>query len=149
MVAKVCSWCGSRLGASAAMAASKTPPRRGVSWPPTGAGTNRAPSRATTTRPMRNARWARISVLREPDVLELLVREVTRRCDPVLHLGPVHDVARPPETGDVVGVLQHDFLKLDDQLPTLDPIERPRPPREEVVDRGGGGEAACMRGPGD
>ena len=36
-VAKVCSWCGSRLGASAPMAASSTPPRRGVSCASTGA----------------------------------------------------------------------------------------------------------------
>jgi hypothetical protein len=28
MVANVCSWCGSRLGASAPMAARRTPPRR-------------------------------------------------------------------------------------------------------------------------
>src|SRR5262245_17528117 len=136
MVAKVCSWCGSRLGASAAMAASRTPPRRGVSWPAARSGTRSEPSSAKSAKPLTSAGWRRMSILREPHVLELLVREVTGRGDPVLHLGPVHDVARPPQTGDVIGVLQHDLLQLDDQLAALDRIERARLAREEVVDRG-------------
>src|SRR5437879_9825317 len=111
MVAKVCSWCGSRLGASAAMAASRTPPRRGVSaaWTAAGTATTREPIRTASVRPVTSVRWRRMSILRQPDVLELLIGEVARRSHPVFHLGPVHDVPRPPETRQVVGVLQHDL----------------------------------------
>src|SRR2546426_1080835 len=118
MVAKVCSWCGSRLGASAAMAASRTPPRRGVSaaWTAAGTARTREPIRTASARTVTSVRWRRMSILREPDVLELLIGEVTRRSYPVLHFGPVHDVARPPEARHVVGVLQHDLLDLDADL---------------------------------
>src|SRR5262245_55141338 len=64
MVAKVLSWWGSRLGASAAMAASRTPPRRGVSAAPAAPGT--APidelRRATSRVAVRRARGPRGSV---------------------------------------------------------------------------------------
>src|ERR1700741_4460097 len=50
-------------------------------------------------------------VLGQPDVLELLVRVVIRRGHVILHLGPVHDVARPPEAGHVVDVLEHGLLQ--------------------------------------
>src|SRR5262245_10171721 len=74
------------------------------------------------------------SVLRQPDVLELLVRVVTGRRDVVLHLGPVHDVARPPEAGHVVDVLEDEALQLIDQLLALRRIEGSRLSREQVVD---------------
>src|SRR5215468_7228551 len=117
MVAKVCSWCGSRLGASAAMAASRTPPRRGVSdaCAAAGAAEPKTPLRRQSPTTATIIRRFRMSILRQPHVLELLIGEVARRSHPVLHLGPVHHVPRPPETGDVVGVLQHDFLELDDE----------------------------------
>src|SRR5262245_20420967 len=142
MVAKVCSWCGSRLGASAAMAASSTPPRRGVSGACAAAGVS------TIRIPIRRARASRMSVLREPDVLELLIGEVARRSHPVFHLGPVHDVAGPPQTGDVVGLLQQDLLHVDDQLAALDRVERPRLSRVQGVDRGVGEAGPVLRGPG-
>src|SRR5262245_6029069 len=114
MVANVLSWCGSRLGASAAMAASRTPPRRGVSdvCPAAGAAETSEPVRTQSPTTATIVRWRRMSILREPHVLELLVGEVTGRRHPVLHLGPVHDIPRPPEPGDVVRVFQHDLLEL-------------------------------------
>src|SRR4029453_8562808 len=135
MVAKVCSWCGSRLGASAAMAASRTPPRRGVSAACTAAGTDEIgePIRTASPKTAKIVEWRRMSILRQPDVLKLLVREVARRSHPVLHLGPVHDVARPPEARGGVRGLQPDFLKLDDEPLALGRIERSRLPRVQVV----------------
>src|SRR5215467_14115276 len=128
------------------MAASKTPPRCGVSWPTTHVGASKKP---TSARPLKSA-WERlISVLREPHVLELLVREVTGRGDPVLHLGPVHDVARPPESRDLVRILQRNFLKLEDEALALGRVERPRLPVVQVVDRRVGEAAPVLRGPGD
>src|SRR6185295_4137369 len=64
---------------------------------------------------VRIGRWPS-SVRGQPDVLKLLVRVVAGRRHVVVHLGPVHDVARPPETGHVVGLLQHALLHVDDQL---------------------------------
>src|SRR5712692_1536609 len=100
MVANVCSWCGSRLGASAAMAASRTPPRRGVSTASTPAGIAAIaePIRTLSARTVNSVRdgwtvairhlrgaWATghssASILREPDVLQLLVGEVARLRD--------------------------------------------------------------------
>src|SRR2546428_11791816 len=71
---------------------------------------------------------ARSSILREPDVLELLVRAEIGRGHVVLHLGPVHDPARPPETRQVVGIAQHALLELDDGLLPLGGGASPRPP---------------------
>src|SRR5438093_11735212 len=158
MVAKVVSWWGSKLGASAAMAANNIPPRRGVpvAWPVAGVGTGRTPIRTASVKPVKSAERRRMpwsssiaSVLGQPHVLKLLVRKVARWGHPVLHLGPVHDVARPPETGDVVRVLQHDLLKLDDELPALPRVERPRLPRVQVVDPGVGEAGPVLRRPGD
>src|SRR6266851_2751842 len=56
------------------------------------------------------------SIFSEPDVLELLVGVVAGRRHVVLHLGPVHHVARPPKARHVVGLLQHPLLELGDQL---------------------------------
>src|SRR5207249_10098629 len=121
------------------MAASRTPPRRGVSaWTVTGATTTREASRPQSPTTAMIVRWRRMSILRQPDVLELLIGEVARRSHPVFHLGPVHDVPRPPETRQVVGVLQHDLLELDDELPALHRVERPSLPRIQVVDAGVG-----------
>src|SRR5262249_58299186 len=55
------------------------------------------------------------SVLGQPHVLELLVGVVIRGRDVVLHLGPVDHVARPPEAGEVVGVVQHELLDIGHQ----------------------------------
>src|SRR5262249_60199684 len=85
--------------------------------------------------PIKRVSASRMSVLREPDVLELLIGEVARRSHPVFHLGPVHDIARPPQTGDVVGLLQQDLLHVDDQLAALHPGERPRLSPLPGVDR--------------
>src|SRR2546428_2800919 len=125
MVAKVCSWCGSRLGASAAIAASSTPPRRGVS----AAG---ATPGAVATRTAIESASVRIliSVLGEPDVLQLLVREVARLGHVILDLAPVHDVARHPKSRHVVRVLEHDLLELDHELLALGWVERSRLPVE-------------------
>src|SRR5262249_31516861 len=133
MVAKVCSWCGSSVGASAAMAARSTPPRRGVSafWASALAATSATQTATIASAERRRLRYP-ISVLRQPDVLELLVREVTGGRDVVLHLRPVHDVSRPPETREDVGVVEQDLLDLDDQLPALDRVEGPGLPREQV-----------------
>src|SRR3989442_1241330 len=57
-----------------------------------------------------------LSLLRQPDVLELLVRVVTGRGHVVLHLGPVDDVPGPPEARHVVRISQHDLLELVDEL---------------------------------
>src|SRR5690348_12242990 len=65
------------------------------------------PKRVGTISSRRLARYVRTrpaSVLGEPDVLELLVGVVVRRRDVVLHLGPVHQVPRPPEAGREVRV---------------------------------------------
>src|SRR5262245_5854591 len=106
------------------MAAKRTPPRRGVSvvWAAAdaaGATTSMAGAGPLTSSDCRRRAWlpagrptnaatgsrSDASILGQPDVLELLVRLGTGRRDVVLHLGPVHDVARPPETRDVVHVL--------------------------------------------
>src|SRR5438552_549180 len=120
------------------MAARRTPPRRGVSaaWTVAAIATPREPIRRATKSVRRPCMPRSSSVLREPDVLELLIGEMAGRRDPVLDLRPVHDVARPPETGHVVGVLQHDLLELDDELSALGGIERARLPGVQVVDRG-------------
>src|SRR5262249_55387787 len=91
--------------------------------------------RLATYVPMRGAP-RRGSVLGQPDVLELLVGVVIRRGHVVLHFGPVHDVPRPPEGGDVVGVLEHSLLELQDRALPLGGIQRSRLAREQVVDRG-------------
>src|SRR5438876_3139012 len=93
--------------------------------------------------------WLVISVLRQPDVLELLVRVVTGRRHVVLQLGPVHDVARPPEPRHVVRVLHHELLELDDHLLALGGVEGPRLSREQVVDPGVGEAAPVLVAPGD
>src|SRR5215813_5431768 len=67
-----------------------------------------------------------ISILREPDVLELLVRVLPRRRDVVLHFRQMHHVPHPPEPGHVVRILQHDLLELSDELLALGGIERSR-----------------------
>src|SRR5215467_14556099 len=85
------------------------------------------------------------SVLGEPDVLELLVGVVVGRGHVVLHLGPVHDPARPPQTGQIVGVLEHALLDLDDGLLALGGVEGPGLPGEEVV-HDGIAEAAPVSG---
>src|SRR5262249_42712417 len=114
------------------MAASSTPPRRGVSVVCATAGV------WTSRTPIKRVSASRMAVLREPDVLELLIGEVARWSHPVFHLGPVHDVARPPQAGNVVGLLQQDLLHVDDQLAALARVERPRLSRVQVVDRGVG-----------
>src|SRR5438034_1938773 len=78
--------------------------------------------------------YVRMSVLGEPDVLQLLVGVVIGRRDVVLHLRPVHHAARPPEARDVVRVFEHDLLELVDELLALGRLERPRLSREEIVD---------------
>src|SRR2546425_10879095 len=109
MVAKVCSWCGSRLGASAPMAASRTPPRRGVSAARTaGIVTASDAIRTTSAEMVKSARCRCIVNPPTADVLELLVRVVARRRDVVLHLRQMHHVPHPPEPGHVVRILQHD-----------------------------------------
>src|SRR5215831_9441009 len=199
MVAKVFSWCGSRLGGSAPMTARRTPPWRGdsVAGAPPGLATTTTPIRQATTtaavttarkretaldisylprratwmatrRPTRRCGWADAtkgrytcqpvlpvksafasrSVLGEPDVLELLVRVVVGRGHVVLHLGPVHHVARPPEPGHVVRVLQDELLQLGDQLLALAGIERARLAGEEIVDGGIGEPPPVLRVPG-
>src|SRR5262249_59424246 len=75
-----------------------------------------------------------------------LVGEVTGWRYIVLHLGPVHNVSRPPETGYVVDVVEHDLLKLDDELPALGGIEPARLPRIQVVDARVGEPAPVLRG---
>src|SRR5437867_9634583 len=94
-----------------------------------------APSSVGTIRSRRLAMYVRIprspwsgSILRQPDVLELLVGVVIGRGHVVLHLGPVDDVTRPPEPRHVIGVFEHDLLKLQDQLPALGRVESPRLP---------------------
>src|SRR3989304_9414346 len=83
------------------------------------------PSNVGTIRRSRLARYVRIapasafSVLRQPDVLELLVGVVTGRGHVIPHLRPVHQVPRPPETRDEVGVLQDDPLDLVGELLAL------------------------------
>src|SRR5262245_2088978 len=73
-------------------------------------------------------------VFREPDVLELLVRVVVGRRHVVLQLGPVHEVARPPETAREVRVVEDELLDLVDEPLALGRVERARLAREEVVD---------------
>src|SRR5262245_20220718 len=85
------------------------------------------------------------SVLGQPDVLELLVRVVVGRRHVVLHLGPVHDVARPPEARHVVDVLQHDLLELLHEPAPLAVVERARLAREQIVDRGAAEAAPVLR----
>src|SRR3990172_6877642 len=86
------------------------------------------PSSVGTIRRSRLTRYVRIapasafSVLRQPDVLELLVGVVTGRGHVVLQLRPVHQVPRPPETRDEVGVLQDDPLDLVGELLALDGV---------------------------
>src|SRR5262245_22662102 len=75
-----------------------------------------------------------VSVLGEPDILELLVRVVIGRRDVVLHLRPVHDASRPPDAWDVVRVAEHDPLDLVDRFLALGSIERSRLTREQIVD---------------
>src|SRR5712692_3063399 len=77
-----------------------------------------------------------ISVLAEPDVLKLLVRKMVGRRDGVLHLRPVHDGARPPESRHVVRILEHDLLHLVDEPLALGRVEGSRVPCEEIVARG-------------
>src|SRR5215510_10300812 len=151
MVANVLSWCGSRLGASAAMAASKTPPRRGVSDACAAADAAETREPISTQNPTRAmiVRWRCMSILRQPHVLELLIGEVTRRSHPVFHLGPVHDVPRPPEPRDLVRVVQRDFLQLDDEPLALGRVERPRLTVVQVVDRRAGEATPVLRGAGD
>src|SRR5438093_6549028 len=110
-----------------------------------------APSSVGTIRSRRLAMYVPIprspwsgSILRQPDVLELLVGVVIGRSHVVLHLGPVHDVARPPEPRHVIGVFEHDLLKLQDQLLALGRVESPRLPREQVVDSGIGESAPIL-----
>src|SRR6267142_4573382 len=85
------------------------------------------------------------SVFRQPDVLELLVRVVIGRRYVILHLGPVDDVARPPEPGHVVRVFEHGLLELEDRLLPLGGVERARLPREQVVDARIGEPAPVLR----
>src|SRR5258705_7624032 len=85
-------------------------------------------------RPVKWAVRSRGSVLGQPHVLQLLVRVVIGRRHVVLHLGPVHDAAGPPEAGDVVRVLEHDLLELVDQLLALGRVEGPGLAGVEVVD---------------
>src|SRR5207245_6351675 len=81
-------------------------------------------------------RWSgHESVLGEPNVLQLLIRIVIGRGHVVLHLGPVHDAAGPPEARDVVRILEDDLLDLVHEPPALGGIESPRLPREEIVDQ--------------
>src|SRR5262245_10662867 len=94
-----------------------------------------APNSVGTIRSSRLARYVLMpcsscsrSVLGQPDVLELLVRVVIGRGHVVLHLGPVHDPACPPETRQVVRIVQHALLKLDDGLLPLDGIDGSRLP---------------------
>src|SRR3989442_7926368 len=69
-----------------------------------------------------------ISVLAEPDVLKLLVRKMVGRRD-VLHLRPVHDGARPPESWDVVRGFDADPAPfLDGEEPEVDVRESLRTP---------------------
>src|SRR6266849_567659 len=77
-----------------------------------------------------------ISVLAESDVLKLLVRKMVGRRDGVLHLRPVHDGARPPESRHVVRILEHDLLDLVDEPLALGRVEGSRVPCEEIVARG-------------
>src|SRR5439155_6626943 len=87
----------------------------------------------------RDVRWRRgrwPSVFRQPDVLELLIRVVIGRGHIVLHLGPVHHAPRPPETRDVVRVLEDDLLHLVHDPPALGRVQGSRLTREEVVDPG-------------
>src|SRR5919201_2601999 len=90
-----------------------------------------------------------LSVLRQPDVLKLLVRVVTGRRHIVLQLGPVHDVARPPEARHVVRVLQHDLLELDDHLLPLGWVEGSRLSRKQIIDPGIGEAAPVLGAPRD
>src|SRR3990172_1287948 len=100
------------------------------------------PSNVGTIRRSRLARYVRMapafafSVLRQPDVLELLVGVVTGRGHVVLQLRPVHQVPRPPETRDEVGVLQDDPLDLVGELLALDGVAYSRLSREQVVHPG-------------
>jgi hypothetical protein len=55
-----------------------------------------------------------ISLLAEPDVLRRLVRKMVGQRDVVLHLRPVNDGARPPESQDIVRILEHDLLDLSE-----------------------------------
>src|SRR5262245_10363931 len=114
-----------------------------------------APSRVGTISRSRFARYVPMSrpprsrlVLGQPDVLELLVRVVVGRRHVVLHLAPVHDVARPPETGHVVRVFEHGLLELEDDLAPLGRIERPRLAREQIVDARVAEAAPVLRIPG-
>src|SRR5262245_2663180 len=120
------------------MAARRTPPRRGVSDACAAAGTaeTREPIRTQSPTTATIVRWRRMSILRQPHVLELLVGEVTGRSHPVLHFGPVDDVPRPPEPRDLVRVLQRDFLQLHDKPLAFGWIERPCLTVVQVVDGG-------------
>src|SRR6266852_5382512 len=80
----------------------------------------------------------RLSVLRQPDVLELLVGVVIGRRHVVLHLGPVHHGPPPPEARDVVRVFEDDLLDLVDEPLALGRVQDPRLARVEVVDPGVG-----------
>src|SRR5262249_52803391 len=68
------------------------------------------------------------SIFQEPDVLELLVGVVIGRRHVVLHLAPVHDPARPPETRQVVGVGEDTLLEPDDGRLALGRVDGPRLP---------------------
>src|SRR5947199_6872106 len=97
-----------------------------ISWADTRVFGQRAVvGQAEVPSPQRTASPAEVSsILREPDVLQLLVRVVVRRGDVVLHLGPVDDVARPPEAGQVVRILEHPRLELENELLPLGGVER-------------------------
>src|SRR5207253_4222611 len=113
-----------------------------------------APMRVGTIRRSRLATYVPMprsprsgSVLGQPDVLELLVGVVIGRGHVVLHLGPVDDVPGPPKARHVVRVLENDLLELVYQLFPLGGIERPRLPREQVVDCGIAVPAPVLRVP--
>src|SRR5690242_9937358 len=98
--------------------------------------TTATPSRVGTISSRRLVRYVRIrplSVLGEPDVLQLLVGVVVGRGHVVLHLAPVHEVPRPPEPGGEVGVAEHALLHLVDELLALHRVEGARLAREEIV----------------
>src|SRR5215207_7242190 len=90
MFAKVLSWCGSRLGGSAPMTASKTPPRRGVSaaWSPVG---------IATTEVARNATRVAVNSLEQARIRVII--DTSRRRG-----APGHDGRRAPRGATMLGV---------------------------------------------
>src|SRR5262249_7525093 len=66
------------------------------------------------------------SVVREPDVLKLLIGVVIGWRHVVLYLGPVHHGPPPPEARDVVRIFENDLVDLVDELLALDRVEGSR-----------------------